>query len=146
MGRMCSCPGCGKFTRHYANGRCRNCYTVMLRHGFTDINQLLAYKEGKREHSEETKAKKEIKIELKQKLKVTTCNEFRLEPRSEISQRIFDWYYNNTDKYLVFDCNKDERLRKNVYNTAYAMTKRRHSLNIKRHQRNGNIILERVSA
>jgi len=146
MSRMVGCPGCGKFTRHYAKGKCRNCYTVMLKHGFTDTKQLLAYKEGKHEYAEEVKAKKVAKIKLMQNLKATTSNEFVREPRSEVSQRIFDWYYNNTDKYLVFDCNKDERLRKNVYNTAYAMTKRRHSLSIKRHQRNGNIILERVSA
>lgn len=146
MGKMCSCGGCHVFTKHYARGLCRNCYSTLLRNEFTDIKQLVAYKKGRQDYHATVKAKRDAMTERRREVKATSSNEFTFAPRSTISQQIFNWYYYSADKYLIFECNNDERLRKNVYNTAYGMTKRRHHLNIKRHQRNKNIILERVSA
>ena len=141
-----TCVNCGKKEKHYAKGLCRNCYMIFNRQKFTDIKELKAYCIGRYEHHKDVVQRK-IQLETKRKdIKATTSNEFVVEPRGIISKQIFEWYYNGTDKYLIFDCENDERLRKNVYNTAYGMTKRRHCLNIKRHQRHGNIILERVTA
>ena len=141
-----TCRNCGKEAKHYAKGLCHNCYAIYNRLGFTDIKELRAYCKGKRDWLKNVAEKKQLKSNHKATLKATTSNEFDREPRSEISRQIFDWYYNGTDKYLIFACGDNERLRKNVYNTAYGMTKRRHQLNIKRHQKKGNIILERVTA
>ena len=146
MSRMVNCKGCGKYTKFYAKGVCRNCYTTMNRFNLENVDQLVAYKKGRQDFHAAVKVKRDADTERIHNLKVTSSNEFVKAPRSQVSQQIFNWYYNGTDKYLIFDCNNDERLRKNVYNTAYGMTKRRHKLNIKRHQRHGNIILERVSA
>ena len=145
MGKMCSCGGCHIFTKHYAKGLCKNCYNTMLRNGFTDTKQLSAYKKGRLEHKTETAKKKAVTAERINNLKITSCNEFNIAPRGEVSKRIFDWYYNETEKYLIFDCGDDNDLRVNVYNTAYGMTKRRHKLNIARYQRKGKIILERIA-
>lgn len=140
------CRNCGKEEKHYAKGLCRNCYTVFNRQGFTDVKELKAYCKGRKDKHDEVVQKKEKKNAIIANLRATTSNEFERAPRSGISQQMFNWYYNGTDKYLIFACGDNERLRKNVYNTAYGMTKRRHRLNIKRHQKKGDIILERVTA
>ena len=141
-----TCRNCGKEAKHYAKGLCRNCYATYNRLGFTEVKELKAYSRGRHDLHEAVKQKKKAVADRISELKVTTSNEFERAPRSGISQQIFNWYYNSTDKYLIFACGGNERLRKNVYNTAYGMTKRRHQLNIKRHQKKGNIILERVTA
>ena len=146
MGKMCMCGGCQTFTKHYAKGLCKNCYNTMSKNGFTDTKQLIAYKKGRCEHSENVRKRKVLTAERLSNLKTTTCNEFIRSPRSEISKRIFDWYYGNTDKYLIFDCGDDKDLCVRVYNTAYAMTRRRHKLDIKRYYDKGRIVLERLSA
>ena len=141
-----TCRNCGKELKHYAKGLCRNCYATYNRLGFTDVKELKAYSLGRHDLHETIIEKKKLVADRINDIKVTTSNEFCRAPRSGISQKIFNWYYKDTDKYLIFDCGNDDKLRKNVYNTAYSMSKRRHTMNIKRHQKKGNIILERITA
>ena len=141
----CVCKVCDKETIHYSKGMCRPCYARALHHGFT-VDELKAWDKAKEEiHSEVVRKKQEL-IDRINDIKVTTSNEFKIAPRARVSSKVFDWYYNSTDKYLIFDCGDDIKARTSVYNSLYAITKRRHHMNIKRYVRKGIVIVEREVA
>ena len=60
-----------------------------------------------------------------------------------ITAAVRDWYDNKTERYLIFEAG-DAKKRRSVYNTIYAMSKRRGNMNIIRHLEGNNVILERM--
>ena len=136
------CLVCGSEERHYAKGLCRNCYTRMNSHGFKTPDELLKY-ETKKKRNKAIRERRRHQI-TEEQIKIRSTNEFYNRPHSVVSKAVIDWYYGTTDRYLIFDF-ETERDRMTAYNTIYAMTKRRHPLQVRRFRRNNSIIVERIA-
>ena len=139
MIRQCSICGSDNY---YAKGLCRNCYSKLNRHKFQNADELNKYLvQKKRNKAIKDRRKNQITLE---RMKIRSTNEYKFRPSSVISQVVIDWYYYTQDRYLIMDFDNLAD-RKSAYNSIYAMTKRRHSLPVKRYLRGNSIIVERVA-
>lgn len=134
------CLNCGSM-RHYARNLCRNCYLRFLR---TDggIPEFLEKEKEKEKLKAERQQKRKEKEE--ERMRILATNEFERKPTSPANRAIWDWYYNGEERYLILEFDsKKEAL--NAYQGVYAMTRRRHNMNIKRYINNDRIVVERLN-